>query len=295
MPDLERQESHSSITDSKNGELLRISIVCYASDEANLKSTVLSLLKACVSPLQQHLLKLIEIVFVDNGPAPIERKKLEVLLNSARKHASDGVLLSIIGNGSNLGFGAGHNLSFSPATNKYHLILNPDVEMSPDALLAALEFMAANDDCGLIAPAIFNRGGNREYLCKRYPTVFDLMIRGFAPRWICRRFQRRIDKYEMRDVIGDDVLWEPSIISGCFMFARSSVLQKLKGFDSKYFLYFEDFDLSLRAAQVCKIAYVPAVRIVHHGGYASSKGWRHIYMFIRSAITFFDTHGWKWY
>jgi len=56
---------------------------------------------------------------------------------------------------------------------------------------------------------------------------------------------------------------------------------------------FEDFDLSLRFARQAAIAYVPAVRIRHAGGDAAGKGWAHRGMFIRSAFTFFQRHGWR--
>ena len=65
-------------------------------------------------------------------------------------------------------------------------------------------------------------------------------------------------------------------------------------FDRRFFLYFEDYDLSLRSAEITRIAYVPAVKVVHHGGHAARKGLRHIGMFVRGAALFFRLHGWKW-
>jgi GT2 family glycosyltransferase len=59
-------------------------------------------------------------------------------------------------------------------------------------------------------------------------------------------------------------------------------------------LYFEDYDLSLRTHAVARIAYVPSVRIVHHGGGASRKGVKHIGMFAQSAFKFYRRFGWKW-
>ncbi len=44
-----------------------------------------------------------------------------------------------------------------------------------------------------------------------------------------------------------------------------------------------------------RIAYVPAVKVVHHGGHAARKGLRHIGLFVRGAATFFRLHGWKWF
>lgn len=76
------------------------------------------------------------------------------------------------------------------------------------------------------------------------------------------------------------------IVSGCFMLFRTDALKALGGFDERYFLYFEDFDLSLRAQKLGRVVYYPGVRIQHYGGGAGRKGWRHIKMFLRSALTF---------
>lgn len=77
------------------------------------------------------------------------------------------------------------------------------------------------------------------------------------------------------------------------MFFRSSFLNNLNGFNEKYFLYFEDFDLSLRASEKYSTAYVPGIRIVHSGGHAARKGFWHIRQFVRSAIRFYGMHGIK--
>jgi GT2 family glycosyltransferase len=107
-------------------------------------------------------------------------------------------------------------------------------------------------------------------------------------------FKQRLADYEMRDIIADGTVWQPPIVSGCFLLLRAPVLAELQGFDPKYFLYFEDFDFSLRAAALTRVAYVPTVRVVHYGGHAARKGLRHILLFARSAIIFFNSHGWKW-
>ncbi|WP_248320372.1 MULTISPECIES: glycosyltransferase family 2 protein [unclassified Caballeronia] len=195
----------------------------------------------------------------------------------------------------NVGYGRGHNLAIERASSRYHLILNPDIELDADALTHALTFMDAHPEVGLLSPQIIEDDGSRQYLCRRYPTVFDLFIRGFLPRSMRKPFKARLARYEMRDVIGDkDIVWDPPIVSGCFMLFRTEVLKKLGGFDPRYFLYFEDYDLSLRTHDVARVAYVPSVRVLHHGGDAAGKGWTHIKLFMASAYKFFSRFGWKW-
>jgi hypothetical protein len=194
-----------------------------------------------------------------------------------------------------VGYGAGHNLAFQTCGGEVHLILNPDVLLEEDALSAGLAFLATHPEVGLVTPAAWGGDGQRQYLCKRFPTVLDLALRGFAPGWLRRGFQARLDGYEWRDQTGDTVCWDPPIVSGCFMLCRRAALDRVEGFRPEYFLYFEDFDLSLRLAAVTRLAYVPTVRIVHLGGHAARKGVRHIGLFLRAATMFFNRHGWRWW
>lgn len=222
------------------------------------------------------------VLFIDNSPDNALEKVVE-------KYAWARYIKNPAGN---TGFGSGHNLAMQNM-GKYHLVINPDVDLAPDALRNALAFMEANPECGLLAPQVFNGKREREYLCRRYPSILDIALRGFAPARLKNLFRPRLERYEMRDLINDEVLWDPPLVSGCFMLFRSSVLKQLGGFDAAFFLYFEDYDISLRVAKISRIAYVPAVKIVHYGGGAARKGLRHVYLFARSAITFFNKHGWR--
>jgi hypothetical protein len=50
----------------------------------------------------------------------------------------------------------------------------------------------------------------------------------------------------------------------------------------------------VRLNRITGSAYVPSVKIVHHGGGAARKGARHLALFARSAVRFYRKHGWKW-
>ncbi|TKT77651.1 glycosyltransferase [Aquamicrobium sp. LC103] len=262
--------------------LLTICIVVYRSDPATMEATLTSLSTAA-RPLG---LERVRLVIVDNSPEETPRDWLGALPSE--------LPFEVISGHGNVGYGRANNMVLDQL-GEYHLVLNPDVEMAPDALSRALAFMAANADCGLLAPAAFHPDGQRQYLCKRYPAIVDLLLRGFAPAAIRRLFRKRLDHYEMRDLIGEETVWDPPIASGCFMFFRGAVFRTLAGFDERYLLYFEDFDISLRAGRIARIAYVPSVRIVHGGGAAARKGFWHIRQFVRSAGIFFTAHRIKFY
>ena len=203
-----------------------------------------------------------------------------------------GTLERLRGHG-NVGYGRGNNLALARASSDVHLVMNPDVEVAPDALAAALAALEAHPHVGLAAPSVSGPDGAPQYLCKRYPSVWVLFLRSFAPAAWRRRFAATLERYEMRDVIGERYLEGVPLASGCFMVGRTALLRRIGGFDPGFFMYFEDYDLTLRAAREAAVAYVPEARIVHLGGHSARKGWRHVGWFVRSAWRFFSRHGWK--
>ncbi|MFX1762836.1 glycosyltransferase family 2 protein [Paraburkholderia sp. A1RI-2L] len=266
---------------------LSISVVVYRPNEALLARTMSSLAQACEYVRERVPGFAARLVLVDNGG-------LGDVSDAQRALSASGVSSSTISGHGNVGYGRGHNLAIEQTSSRYHLVLNPDIDIAPSALFVALGFLDAHPDTGLLTPSIRDDDGGLQYLCRRFPTLTDLLVRGFAPAGVRRRFSARLARYEMRDVITEsDPLWDPPIASGCFMFFRTEVLKRLEGFDPRYFLYFEDYDLSLRTHEVARIAYVPAVQVVHHGGGASRKGWAHIKMFGVSAFRFFNRFGWR--
>lgn len=279
-----------NLTSAPRSEIegLSVSIVVYRPDLAELSSTLASLHAACEALYTRRPGLPVSLYLVDNGGLPDVRVALDALRAS-------GVASTILTGHGNIGYGRGHNLAIEQAASGYHLVLNPDIDLDRDALLRAVDFFEAHPDAGLLTPWIGDEHGHQQFLCRRYPTLLDLFVRGFLPSSVRRLFARRLARYEMRDVINDrDVVWDPPIVSGCFMLFRTSVLKKLAGFDARYFLYFEDYDLSLRAHDVTRVVYAPAVRVLHHGGGAARKGSAHIRMFATSAYRFFSRFGWKW-
>ncbi|MBK8536006.1 MAG: glycosyltransferase family 2 protein [Candidatus Competibacteraceae bacterium] len=268
-----------------------ISIVTYAPDLALLATVLDHLGRALRHASRLELPTEARLILVDNGPGTTWRQPLQQMLDAAALPAR----VDLLSGHGNIGYGAGHNLALNLGDSAYHLILNPDVWLKQDALSEGLAFLTVHPDVGWVAPAAWDEAGRRQYLCKRYPTVLDLALRGFAPAWLRQRFQTRLDRYELRDCTGDAVFWDPPIASGCFMLCRQAALNRITGFSPDYFLYFEDFDLSLRLATVSRIVYVPTVRIVHFGGHAARKGIHHIGLFLRAAMLFFNRYGWRWW
>jgi GT2 family glycosyltransferase len=270
---------------------LSVSIVTYAPELSVLSRTLASLADA-VEHARGGGLKRVRVTLVDNGPGASWRERLRELTRRDLVGLEDDAVRILTGHG-NVGYGAGHNLALAASTEDYHLVLNPDVVVARDAILEALAFMESHREVGLLAPSATGVDGSPQYLCKRYPSVLDLLLRGFAPQSVRNLFATRLGRYEMRSETGAVPRLDVPIASGSFMFLRRNAAAGLGGFSESYFMYFEDYDLSLRLATVSRIAHVPAVKIVHLGGNTARKGFRHIRMFVRSGWTFFNRHGWK--
>ena len=272
---------------------LSISVVCYNSSSKHLQSLIDSL-KISIKYLRQHYeLPTIPVFIIDNSD------NLNVLaelcsLENQRLEEVEVELHRIAGHG-NIGYGRAHNLALQVIDSDYHLILNPDVTLEEDALFLALALMTQNEEIKALSPNATDRYGNKQHLCKSYPSVFTLLIRGLGLSAFEKLFSERLSFYENQALPEDKPTEKEMLLGGCFMLVETQALKVVNGFDERYFLYFEDFDLSIRIGQLGKLVYAPEVRITHLGGNTSTKGLWHVQRFLISGIRFFNTHGWSFF
>jgi len=275
---------------------LQISIVTHRPDLKLLERCLRKLALAIAAGQEAGVMRTVHLALIDNSE---DRSVGDGVTRLGKSRFQDtGVHVTYLHGHANIGYGAAHNLVLHGTGSDYHLVLNPDVELAPDALANGVRWLDAHPDVGALAPFARDASGRPIYLCKRYPAIFDLFLRGFGPGMLRTLFRRRLDRYEMRDVMDAepprDIVGIPAL-SGAFMLAKRAAIDRTGGFDPRYFLYFEDFDWSVRLNEITKTAYVPSVQIGHHGGGAAKKGLKHIYYFTKSALRFYRRHGWKWF
>jgi GT2 family glycosyltransferase len=190
----------------------------------------------------------------------------------------------------NLGYGRGHNIAIERSTlkYKYHLICNPDITLGEDTLAILHEFMEAHPDVGLCMPKLVGPDGEMHFCCRRSPVALDYLSQLLLPRSWGRR---RRDSLELRSQDYEKSMEVPCL-SGCFMFFRSDVLRRLGGFDDRFFLYFEDLDLSARARKLAKNVYFPYTWVVHERQSGHRTSWQLKARFAASACRYFAKWGW---
>jgi GT2 family glycosyltransferase len=192
--------------------------------------------------------------------------------------------------GQNLGFGKAHNWAMRQIIHKYtyHLVLNPDVYFDAGVLEKLVDYMIKNPSVGNVMPLVFNPDLTIQYICRKLPKPFDLFSRRFLPRtWTIKR----MNTYEMRETEYNKIMEVP-FLSGCFMFIRTSVLEKIGLFDESYYLYFEDLDLNRRIGDISKTVFFPEVSIVHIAKRQSYKSYYLTFIHIKSAFKYFNKYGW---
>lgn len=192
----------------------------------------------------------------------------------------------------NLGYGNGHNIAIRKSIEKgadYHIVLNPDIYWVGGVIKELTLFMDNTPECGLVMPKVLYPNGNIQYLCKLLPTPMNLFGRRFIP-W--KNYQEKHDAWFEMHWTGYDKVMEIPSLSGCFMFMRVDVLEKVGGFDERFFMYAEDLDLCRRIGEVSKTMFYPMVSIYHEYEKGSYKNRKLLKYHICSVVKYFNKWGW---
>lgn len=196
--------------------------------------------------------------------------------------------ITVIENKKNLGFGKGHNVILKDLNSRYHIVMNPDITIDNNILLEMTSFMDARPDIGLLTPLIRYDNGSIQYLCKRNPTFADLFIRLLLPG----SFKKRQNYFTMMETnYAKEFTVEYS--TGCFMFFRTEIYKKIKGFDENFFMYMEDADITRRVNQISKTVFYPYNHVYHSWQRGAHKQLRLLLINLHSAWYYFKKWGFR--
>jgi N-acetylglucosaminyl-diphospho-decaprenol L-rhamnosyltransferase len=209
---------------------------------------------------------------------------------SAENLKEFGFRLVVIRNEKNRGFAAACNQGAKGSNADYLLFLNPDTRLFEDSLDEPLAFMEvpSNRDVGIVGIQLIDEQGRISRTCARLPNLRQFFghISGLdriAPRLVQSHFMRDWDHKENREV---------EQVMGAFFLIRRPLFEELLGFDERFFVYFEDVDLSFRAHQAgWRSFYIADAQAFHKGGGISEqiKSVRLFYS-LRSRILYSHKH-----
>jgi GT2 family glycosyltransferase len=194
--------------------------------------------------------------------------------------------------GVNLGFGKAHNIGINYSiqeNSKYHIIVNPDITFPEDTIEKLVSVLEQDKSIGILMPRVCYPNGDFQFLCKKLPSPFNLIIRRFIP---FKALKDKLNvKYELQE-LDYSIQQEVPTISGCFLISSTSVLQEMGGFDERFFMYLEDVDLTRRVGMKYKVVYSPEATVYHEYAKDSYKNYKLLKYHISSAIKYFNKWGW---
>ncbi|MCM1523917.1 MAG: glycosyltransferase family 2 protein [Ruminococcus sp.] len=192
--------------------------------------------------------------------------------------------VTVIENGSNNGFGHGHNAVLDMLDSKYHFIINPDIILENNAVDSFIEYFEKNADVVMAVPKLLYENGNEQFTPKLTPTL-KYMLGGRLERF-GDPFKKWRDEYTLR---GKNVSepFECGFCSGCFICIRTEIFKKIGGFDERYFLYSEDADLTREAKAYGRTMYLPQISVTHLWERAYMKSGKYFLIQIGSMIKYF--------
>lgn len=229
----------------------------------------------------------LKIIVVDNGSTT--PYKLPVSFQES---------VELVRSGANLGFTGGNNLGIHQAIEEYNsdfvVLLNNDTTVAPTALQHMVDEAVSNEACGMVCPKIYFTAGN-EYHSKAYTPTNQGKVLWYAGGSIDWKnllaFHRGVDEVD-RDHIKSTS--EIEFATGCCVLIKREVLEKVGLLDKRYFLYFEDVELSQKVTSFNYTLSYCDKAIVWHSNAGSSDGAgsaTHQYYQTRNRLLFFWEYG----
>jgi GT2 family glycosyltransferase len=187
----------------------------------------------------------------------------------------------------NLGYGRAHNIAFALARNAsaHHLIANTDVVFAPSVLPALVACLDRHPAASAVAPRIVYPDGREQATARLLPSPLDLVAKRLVPG------STRAARFLCTAVAAATPLDLP-FLSGCFLLVRRSVVDRIGGFDPRFFVYGEDVDLSRRLHAEGATLVLPTVSVTHQfRSEAEPSLWRHL-LLVQGYIRYFGKWGW---
>lgn len=209
----------------------------------------------------QEIDKFIELLHLD---------KVDVIFWNNGVYSSELQNYTIISNGKNLGFGAGHNQLYQRAKREdyeYYVCSNLDVNFTMKDLEVLIQSWSEVDNMEICTPKIVEKDRVR---IDRLPRFSDKLFSFLSIR-----------RAHVSDEL--DTLVPIELGSGCFFVVNIANYRNSVLFDERFFMYEEDTDLYRRCWDR-KSAYVNAAVIISHGYAGGSKKKAKLFLYHLSSL-----------
>jgi hypothetical protein len=205
-------------------------------------------LDKCLVSIEKYAVDIHEVIIINNSYSKISIKPSKVKQ-------------IVINNVANIGFARACNQGAQVTKSDYILFLNPDTELTDNFINIGIEMLLNDDTIGLVAPALISKNGEYQKSAYRFPSIKNLFYETF---FIDRIINRRSDFGNEPIVTSDNEIICVDWVSGAAMLMKKRDFIFIGGFNTRYFMYFEDVDLCEKIMKINKkVLYVQGNKIVH--------------------------------
>lgn len=179
--------------------------------------------------------------------------------------------IQLIKNSENIGFGKACNMGIQRSSGAYVLFINPDTLIGEDSLKHCLNIMDSSTAVGAMGIRLMDGQGRVLPESKRsIPSLWSSFCKFVGLTYFFPN-QSIFNGYYAPEVHYYDS-GNVEVLTGAFFLTRRSILQKLEGFDPRFFMYAEDIDLSHRIRQLgYSIFYDGRISALHFKGESTQK------------------------
>ena len=211
-----------------------------------------SVIEACLRSILAQVKRLkYELIVVDNASRDETCRLIETQFPEA----------ILIRHESNAGFATANNLGLSRACGEFVLLINPDTLWKRGELGAAIQFMRSHPEAGALGCRLILADGTWQKSHGNFPSLIRELKEAFYLPRAFPRLKWLEGVYAYQDQLDPKpVDW----ISCTFFLCRKALMREIGFFDERYFMYYEDIDLSKRIREGREIYYYPEVEVLHH-------------------------------
>lgn len=211
----------------------------------------------CIKSVLKYTYKfLVEIIVVDNN----SQDNTITILNEFKDN------IEILFNNKNFGYAYACNRGIQFSKGNYILILNPDTKIKNDVLNYFISFIdsSLNENVWCIGAQLFDEYEKAIKSYGNFPKILDVFLEQFGIKWLMLRIIPKSNIAKKRLHLQNTFV---QYVLGCNMFIRKSVLDEIGLFDERFFLNFEETELSWRANKAgYKSMILPKAKILHYSG-----------------------------
>jgi N-acetylglucosaminyl-diphospho-decaprenol L-rhamnosyltransferase len=204
----------------------------------------------CLQSIIPHAPSDAEVIIVNNSCGELPSIRVESLA------------IKIINNTKNMGFARACNQGAAAACGQWLLFLNPDTELTDDFLQKGIDYLAANPANGMLGPALIGQDNHMQVSAYKHLSFSCLLQESL----LVDRFLSRHNSFGHSGVLPAPTLGPMQVdwICGAAMLLSKEVFECLNGFNTEYFLYFEDVELCDKIRHSGRhVIYFPQYKVRH--------------------------------